>query len=236
MLDDGSTTRWWSTRRADGEALALDLTILGGAHKGEVVVRPQPTGLGVDELELLGMPGTLVVENGVPSVHRRAVTTSMHTTQWPLFDLVVRTPRLELRYPDDELRRSSSQSCRRNRSTTRLTMPFSVPWTDASRRRPAAQLAEALLVAARAPGSRTTGPARWPSWSTARCVGVQDVMAKRLRRDEAVKTGSWLTRKRQGEGIGKEMRAAILHLAFAGPRRADARSRRRGTTTLRRRA
>lgn len=29
-------------------------------------------------------------------------------------------------------------------------------------------------------------------------------------------TGSWLHRPRQGEGIGTEMRHAVLHLAFAG--------------------
>ena len=29
-------------------------------------------------------------------------------------------------------------------------------------------------------------------------------------------TGSWLTRSAQGRGLGKEMRAAVLHLAFAG--------------------
>jgi RimJ/RimL family protein N-acetyltransferase len=32
----------------------------------------------------------------------------------------------------------------------------------------------------------------------------------------AVVTGSWLGRAHQGLGIGKEMRAAVLHLAFAG--------------------
>jgi RimJ/RimL family protein N-acetyltransferase len=41
-----------------------------------------------------------------------------------------------------------------------------------------------------------------------------------LATDFAVKrqvgTGSWLGKAHQGRGIGKEMRAAILHLAFAG--------------------
>jgi RimJ/RimL family protein N-acetyltransferase len=31
-----------------------------------------------------------------------------------------------------------------------------------------------------------------------------------------VHTGSWLGRRHQGRGIGTEMRAAVLHLAFAG--------------------
>jgi hypothetical protein len=48
-----------------GDALAIELTIIAGAHKGDVVA-VRATGLDVDELELLGMPGTLHVEKGVP--------------------------------------------------------------------------------------------------------------------------------------------------------------------------
>ena len=50
---------------ADDGALAFEITILGGAHKGEVVAL-RASGLAADELELLGLPGTLHVENGVP--------------------------------------------------------------------------------------------------------------------------------------------------------------------------
>ena len=32
---------------------------------------------------------------------------------------------------------------------------------------------------------------------------------------QQVNTGSWLVRTAQGKGIGKQMRAAVLHLAFA---------------------
>ena len=32
----------------------------------------------------------------------------------------------------------------------------------------------------------------------------------------SVATGSWLGLRHQGHGIGKEMRAAVLHFAFAG--------------------
>ena len=44
---------------------AIELTILGGAHKGEVIAL-RATGFDEDEIELLGLPGTLHVENGVP--------------------------------------------------------------------------------------------------------------------------------------------------------------------------
>lgn len=66
MLEDGLYDALVVDATADGEALALDLTILGGAHKGEVV-SVRATGLGVDDVEILGMPGTLVVEKGVPT-------------------------------------------------------------------------------------------------------------------------------------------------------------------------
>jgi RimJ/RimL family protein N-acetyltransferase len=41
-------------------------------------------------------------------------------------------------------------------------------------------------------------------------------MAKNFERLRTVETGSWLGRQHQGQGLGKEMRAAILHLAFEG--------------------
>jgi hypothetical protein len=50
---------------ADEGDFVIELTILAGEHKGEVVGL-RAAGLDVDELELLGLPGTLDVENGVP--------------------------------------------------------------------------------------------------------------------------------------------------------------------------
>jgi hypothetical protein len=56
--------------RLDGDAavkaVRLDLTVLGGDHKGEVVT-VRATGLTIhDPLDLLGVPGTLVVSDGKP--------------------------------------------------------------------------------------------------------------------------------------------------------------------------
>jgi hypothetical protein len=47
--------------------LRLDLTILAGDLKGEMVSM-RAEGLGVDELEVLGTPGTLTVTAGEPSL------------------------------------------------------------------------------------------------------------------------------------------------------------------------
>jgi hypothetical protein len=45
----------------------VDLTLLDGAHKGEVVSF-RTRGLGDEALDLLGVPATLVVEGGSPTV------------------------------------------------------------------------------------------------------------------------------------------------------------------------
>jgi hypothetical protein len=68
VLPDGSYDVFVVDAAADGpQALRLDVTVLGGAHKGEVVsVRAE--GLGTDELDALGMPGTLTVANGEPAL------------------------------------------------------------------------------------------------------------------------------------------------------------------------
>ncbi|MBA3655035.1 MAG: GNAT family N-acetyltransferase, partial [Actinobacteria bacterium] len=47
-------------------------------------------------------------------------------------------------------------------------------------------------------------------------VGSQGVAAEQFATTRAAGTGSWLGRSHQGKGIGKEMRAAVLHLVFAG--------------------
>ena len=47
-------------------------------------------------------------------------------------------------------------------------------------------------------------------------VGMQDVAAEQFRAVRSVETGSWLGLAHQGQGLGREMREAILHLAFAG--------------------
>jgi hypothetical protein len=51
----------------EGEEVRLDVTILGGAHKGEVV-SVRATGLAVDPLDCLGVPGTLTVADGAPAI------------------------------------------------------------------------------------------------------------------------------------------------------------------------
>ena len=68
MLADGTYDVFVVDATADGpEALHLEVTVLAGEHKGEVVAL-RAGGLGVDELDALGMPGTLTVEGGEPAL------------------------------------------------------------------------------------------------------------------------------------------------------------------------
>lgn len=52
---------------ADGGAVALELTILGGEHKG-AVVQVASADVDDDPAMMLGIPATLTVDGGVPRV------------------------------------------------------------------------------------------------------------------------------------------------------------------------
>jgi hypothetical protein len=54
-------------RLGPGDVVRLDVTILAGEQKGEVVSM-RAEGLGVDELDVLGTPGTLEVVEGRPAI------------------------------------------------------------------------------------------------------------------------------------------------------------------------
>ena len=68
-LDDGSYDALVVDAEPTGGGWCrVELTILGGTHKGEVVaVRTDAVAEG-DALDLLGIPATLVVAGGVPTV------------------------------------------------------------------------------------------------------------------------------------------------------------------------
>jgi RimJ/RimL family protein N-acetyltransferase len=138
----------------------------------------------------------------------------MRTPHWPFFDLVVCTPRLELRYPDDELALKVAELTAEPIHDP-ASMPFSIPWTDT----PVADLPRKsmqhywLTRASLAPDNFSLMMAVLVDGEV---VGVQDLMAADFATTRVFKTGSWLTRRVHRRGIGKEMRAAILHLGFEG--------------------
>ena len=92
-------------------------------------------------------------------------------------------------------------------------MPFGIAWTD----EPTAK--RNLASYQWWMGSR----GRWSAdewfltlgvWENGRAVGFQDLRAERFSIYRTVSTGSWLGQANQGRGIGKQMRQAILTLAF----------------------
>jgi hypothetical protein len=68
VLDDGTYDALvFDADEADGGGVAVELTILAGAHKGAVVSVVSHDWEG-DALDLLGIPATLVVTEGRPQV------------------------------------------------------------------------------------------------------------------------------------------------------------------------
>lgn len=138
----------------------------------------------------------------------------MLTDHWPLLGLRLNTPRLELRLPTgDELGELADLAAEGIHEPDR--MPFLVPWTDL----PPAERARSVVQ------HHWLRQGNWSadSWSLnltvfedGRVLGLQTVDARDFAVLRQVSTGSWLGARHQGRGIGTEMRAAVLQLAFAG--------------------
>jgi RimJ/RimL family protein N-acetyltransferase len=133
---------------------------------------------------------------------------------WPLFGLVVRTPRLEIRLPrEDEF--GALLAVMAAGIHDPATMPFTMPFTDRpspERERESAQWWWRQRAEWASEKWNLTGAV----FVDGQVVGVQDINAERFATLRSVHTASWLGLAHQGKGIGKEMRQAILHLAFAG--------------------
>jgi hypothetical protein len=68
VLDDGTYDAMVLDAAENGDGtMAMQLTVLGGPHKGEVVA-VKVSGLARDALDLLAVPATLTVSEGEPSV------------------------------------------------------------------------------------------------------------------------------------------------------------------------
>lgn len=132
----------------------------------------------------------------------------------PLFGLRVRTPRLTIEMPVDpdllELLEVIEAGVH-----DPSWMPFRHAWTDVPKlERERDSLAHWWRLRA------LWSPENW-TWCGAvrvddHLVGVQALMAAGYPALREVSTASWLGMRHQGLGLGKEMRAAILHLAFEG--------------------
>ncbi len=138
----------------------------------------------------------------------------MRADVWPLYGLRITTPRLELRLPDLESLAELSRVAASGVHDA-AEMPFTVPWTDtAPEERGRATFQHVLSTVAQ------WQPERWTLSLAVRCggtvVGRQDLGGSGFAVMREAETGSWLGAVHQGRGIGTEMRAAVLHLAFEG--------------------
>ena len=140
--------------------------------------------------------------------------TRMDSAYWPLAQLRVQTARLELRLPSEKQLSALAALAAAGLHDPQV-QPFAIPWTDAS---PAERARSTLQYQWR----------QWADWQPSKwslelvviddgnVVGIQSMSAHDFATLREVSTGSWLGIEYQGQGIGTEMRAAILHLAFAG--------------------
>ena len=140
----------------------------------------------------------------------------MALSRWPLAGLRLQTPGLELRWPSPEDLDALAELAALGVHDPKV-QPFMVAWTDTS-------------PDERARSTMQYHWSRWGSWRPTDwalelvvirdgvVVGSQGVGGRDFAVLREVSTGSWLGRHHQGRGIGTQMRAAVLHLAFEGPR------------------
>ncbi|WP_106397893.1 GNAT family N-acetyltransferase [Actinocorallia populi] len=133
---------------------------------------------------------------------------------WPLFGLRLRTPRLELRLPGpkelDELADTALDGVHPSDE-----MPFATPWTHAPREELGGRVVQwqwKMLA--------EWTPENWhlplAVVHEGRAIGVQELHGRDFAVVREVSSGSWLGLRHQRRGLGTEMRAAVLELAFTG--------------------
>jgi len=133
---------------------------------------------------------------------------------WPLFELRVRTPRLELRLPTDEDLLSFLEVAGAGVHEPEV-MPFLVSWTDL----PSPEFERSFLRymwGTRASWTPTSWHLLLGVFRDGFPLGVQELWASDFPTLRTVHSGSWLGRSCQRQGVGTEMRAAVLFLAFEG--------------------
>jgi RimJ/RimL family protein N-acetyltransferase len=128
-----------------------------------------------------------------------------------LFDLRLRTPRLELRLPVREELGLLREVALAGIHPPEF-MPFAVAWTDDPELPGFAAYHEHLR--------ESWSPDSWhlelAVWNGDEPAGFQALMSEEFARTRRVGTGSWLGGRFQRRGYGTEMRTAVLELAFRG--------------------
>jgi RimJ/RimL family protein N-acetyltransferase len=130
----------------------------------------------------------------------------------PLFGLRLRTPDLELRLPDlADLGRLADVAA--DGVHDPAVMPFTTPWTDWP------DIGRTVVLHAMRELGRWQ-PEDWSlglvAFSDGEPLGKQVMTGKEFAVTRDVHTGSWMGRRFHGRGLGTQMRAAVLALAFEG--------------------
>jgi RimJ/RimL family protein N-acetyltransferase len=141
--------------------------------------------------------------------------TSTLASAWPFFGLEIRTPRLTLRYADDALLAELATFRRRG-----VARP-GYEWIDGE--------SSYYMDPPRDAWTAMTGEWRArsrisPEWwhlsfaviADGEVVGQQSITAEGFKTLRTVSSFSVLLLEHHGKGLGKEMRSAVLHLAFDG--------------------
>jgi RimJ/RimL family protein N-acetyltransferase len=134
----------------------------------------------------------------------------------------LKTPRLELRYATDELLLELAGVA------GDVIEPGALPFEDGATFYDPSPAGRRRWLAGQWAARARTSPEWWvlvfAVVAGGRAVGTQEMTGMEFPARRAVETFSWLTRSEQGRGLGKEMRAACLHLAFEGLGAQEARS------------
>lgn len=131
---------------------------------------------------------------------------------WPLRNLVLRTPRLELR-PDDDAGLFELVEVAKKGIHDPAEMPFNVPWTDRLPQDGGLSMVQHFW-GVRAKFAVDDWAIVFLVRHEGEVIGVQEVSASDFAVLREVHTGSWLGREFQGKGLGTEMRVAVLQFAF----------------------
>lgn len=131
---------------------------------------------------------------------------------WPAAGVRVRAGDLELRWIDDELAVDLALLAGKGVHDEEV-MPFNYPWSRGTER----EVARSVLAfqwAARPRVSAERLVLELGVLVDGEPVGVQGASGTNWPVLREVETGSWLGRAHQGKGIGRRMRALMLHLCF----------------------
>jgi RimJ/RimL family protein N-acetyltransferase len=133
----------------------------------------------------------------------------------PLYELRLRTPHLELRLGNREELAALARLAQEGIHPPE-EMPFAVAWTDRSGEEGFVESFVEFHEAA----LRDWRPGKWSLnllvFVHGRPIGSQGMRTEEFATRREVDTGSWLGKRFQRQGLGTEMRSAVLELAFAG--------------------